>query len=160
MLRKMLSYNTLGLILLIAYLGQEVIDFRWQFLLEQQADEMFKRWSGVALSIFILMQWSLTIVKLKKRWSDYADLFGDVHKWMGALSPLAFYVHAMEFGYAYLFFLSVCFFSNFAIGLLNTDNIKTKANWYIQGWMITHVALSTLITLLILFHIWIVFSYE
>lgn len=153
------GYLITGIGLFLLYMLQEVLNIRWQYLHALQLDEAFKRWSGLCLLTFIILQWSLTVSRVKKRLEPHAPGIMQVHKWMGAFSPLIFYIHAMEFGFAYLFVLSLTFFSNVLLGYVHVDVIKTKAYWYFQGWMITHVALSLMITLLGLYHIWIVFYY-
>jgi hypothetical protein len=153
------GYLITGLVFFLLYILQEVLNIRWQYLNALQLEETFKRWSGLCLLIFIMLQWSLTIFRIKKHLEPHAPSIMNVHKWMGSFSPLIFYIHSMEFGFAYLFLLSIAFFSNVLLGFLHVDVIKTKAYWYFQGWMIAHVAFSLLITLLALFHIWIVFYY-
>lgn len=157
---KVVNYVTIGYTLLALYLLQELFDLRWSYLDELQQGESFKRWSGFVLGGFMLFQWSLTLVKVVKKWSEQAYLFTNIHKWMGALSPLVFYAHAMRFGFAYLFFLSLSFYSNVLLGLLNTDEIKLKANWYFQSWMIVHVSISMLLTTLMFYHGFIAFYYK
>lgn len=159
-MHRYLNYVTVGYFLLSVYLLQEFADIRWEYLDQLQKDEMYKRWSGLVLAIFMLFQWSLTLVKTIPAWTDHIERFTSIHKWMGALSPIIFYVHAMRFGYAYLLFFSFCFFANLVLGLLNIEQLKTKANWYYQGWMIAHVALSLLITLFMFYHSFIAFYYK
>ncbi|WMJ73518.1 hypothetical protein RCC89_10145 [Cytophagaceae bacterium ABcell3] len=154
------GYIIVGWILLTLYLGQHLLDIRWEYLESLQTGEMFNRWTGLALGIYILSQWFLTPVRLNKMLEKNNQLFTTIHKWMGAIAPLVFYIHTMYLGYAYLFFLSITFFSNYALGLLNPEVIKTKANWYLQGWMIAHVAFSLLISMLMIYHVWMVFYYE
>lgn len=160
MLNKVVNYVTIGYTLLAFYLVQEVFDLRWGFLEELQLGESYKRWSGFVVGGFMILQWSLTFVKVVKRWSEHAFLFTLIHKWMGALSPIVFYAHAMEFGFAYLFFLSISFYLNVLLGLINTDEIKLKADWYFQGWMILHVSISTLLTALMFYHGFIAYYYK
>lgn len=154
------GYLYIGIGLFVAYCMQEVLDLRWEYLYALQIEESFKRWSGLALFIYIALQWSLTLFRTKRKLEKHSSFLMDVHKWIGAFSPLVFYLHSMEFGYAYLFGLSITFFMNVLLGFVHTDTINTKAYWYFQGWMITHVAFSLLISLLALYHIWIVFYYN
>lgn len=154
------GYLIIGTILMVLYLVQEWFGLRWNYLYDLQSDEIFKRWSGLALSIFILLQWLLTIVRIVKRWQGRSFEFTEIHKWMGALSPLFFYFHAMEFGFAYLFILSVGYYINVVLGLLNPDVVKLKTNWYLQSWMISHVSISLLISIIMFYHIWIAFYYK
>ena len=159
-MNKIFNYVLVGSTLLLLYLFQELMDIRWAYLDDLQSGETYKRYSGFVLGGFMLLQWSLTIVKVVKRWSEHAYLFTQIHKWMGAISPLVFYIHAMRFGFAYLLFLSVSFFANMLIGLLNTDEIKLKADWYFQGWMIVHVSLSLMLSTLMLYHGFIAYYYK
>lgn len=154
------GYAVIGYLLLAAFLLQEVMDIRWEYLRQFQQEEGYRRWSGVFLAVFLLFQWMLTLVRSVRRWEPSTLLFLNIHKWAGALSPLAFYIHSMKLGFAYLFVLSTVFFSNHLLGLVNTDLLKMRTDWYMQGWMILHVAFSLLISLLMVFHIWIVFYYE
>lgn len=154
------SYLYIGMCLFLAYCGQEILDLRWEYLHALQREESFKRWSGLLLFIYIGLQWSLTIFRIKKNWEAYASFVMSMHKWMGAFSPLVFYFHSMETGYAYLFVLSITFLLNVLIGFIHTDTIKTKAYWYFQAWMIAHVAFSFLISTIVFYHIWIVFYYN
>lgn len=154
------GYLYIGGILFIVYLLQAVTGLRWEYLHALQQEETFKRWSGLALFIYIALQWSLTIFRVKKNWEHRSSFVLEIHKWMGAFSPVVFYIHSMAFGFAYLFVLSLTFFANVFLGFVHTDVIKAKAYWYFQGWMIVHVACSLLISLLALYHIWIVFYYN
>ncbi len=153
-------YNIVGYVLFALFILQQVFDIRWEYLQDLQQDQMYRRWSGLALGIFILFQWTLSLVRTNDKFLESGLLFYDLHTWTGALSPIIFYVHSMQLGYAYLFFLSITFFSNFILGMFNLDVIKTKPQWYFQGWMISHVAISLLITLLSAYHVWVVFYYK
>lgn len=155
-----LGYLYIGLVLFVLYIMQEVLNLRIEYLETLQLEEVYKRWSGLALFLYIAIQWSLTLFRVKKSWEHNAPLIMEVHKWMGAISPLVFYFHSMELGYAYLTILSITFFVNVLIGFVNLDVIKSKSYWYFQTWMITHVALSLTISFLAIYHIWIVFYYN
>lgn len=154
------GYLYIGIGLFLLYVVQEALDVRWSYLLALQQVESYKRWSGLVLLVFIALQWSLTLVRAKKKWEHRSAAFMDIHKWMGALSPLAFYAHSMKLGYAYLMVLSITFFANVLIGFINLDVVKAKAYWYFQAWMIVHVALSLAISMIAFYHIWIVFYYQ
>ncbi len=154
------GYLYIGITLLLLYIMQAVFEWLWTPLYDYQQEESFKRWSGLGLFIYIAIQWSLTLFRVKKNWEHNSPIIMELHKWMGAFSPVVFYIHSMELGYAYLLILSVTFFANVLIGFINLDVIKTKAYWYFQTWMITHVACSLAISLLAIYHIWIVFYYN
>lgn len=154
------AYLYIGISLFIAYCMQEILAIRWEYLHALQQEESFKRWSGLVLFVYIGLQWSLTLFRTKKKWETFSPVVMDIHKWMGAFSPLMFYIHSMETGYAYLFILSITYFINVFLGFVHTDTIKSKAWWYFQAWMIAHVAFSLVISVIALYHIWIVFYYN
>ena len=154
------GYLYTGVFLFIAYILQDVLVLHWQYLADLQLQESYKRWSGLALFTYIGLQWSLTLFRIKKSLEDRSATVMSIHKWMGAFSPLIFYVHSMKFGFAYLFILSVLFFVNVFLGFVHMDELKAKAYWYFQGWMIAHVAFSLAVSLLAFYHIWIVFYYS
>ncbi len=154
------AYLILGLSLFALFVLQDVMGWDWVYLETLQQDQMYRRWSGLGLSVVILFQWLLTLVRSVEKWEELSMTFYNIHNWLGALSPLLFYVHSTQLGFAYLFLLSVTFFGNFILGMFNLDVIKQKAMWIFQGWMILHVSFSFFITFLTLFHVWIVFYYE
>ncbi len=155
------SFVILGSVLLLAYIGQYAFSIRWESLYQlQQLNESYKRWSGVFVATFILFQWALTIIRISKKLRSYNTRLTILHKWIGVLSPIFFYIHAMEFGYGYLAFLSYIFFINMLLGTINLDIIKSKKEWIFQAWMIIHVLLSVLITSITIFHIGVVFYYK
>lgn len=149
-----------GLGLIVLYLVQYLFEIRWTWLNVLQEDQLFRRWSGLAIGLIIVMQWMLTMTRTKKSWNKHAQKFASVHKWMGALSPILFYTHSIEFGHAYLLVFSIIFMLNTVLGCVNLDVIKSHKEWIFQGWMITHVTLSIIITAILLIHVWVVFYYK
>ncbi|MBB6463107.1 hypothetical protein [Flammeovirga kamogawensis] len=155
-----LIYFYIGSTLFILFVLQDALQLRWEGLYQLQEDQFYRRWSGLGLLFIILFQWTLSIVRSVEKWQAKSIAFYKVHNWLGALTPLLFYLHSMELGFAYLFILSITFFSNFLMGMFNFDVIKTTSKLFFQGWMIVHVSLSLLITTLTFYHIWVVFYYE
>jgi len=150
----------LGLILLLLFFIQFFFKLEWNWLLELQNKQMYKRWSGLGLAIFILFQWILTFTRIIKKLRKYALKMNTIHKWIGAISPILFYIHSMNLGYGYLLLLSYIFFINTLLGYINLDVIKNNSNILFKGWMICHIAFSIVITIMMLFHISIVFYYK
>ena len=160
---QMLQNNkstVLGLILLSFYFLQFFLKVEWPWLQELQQDQMYKRWSGLGLALIIVFQWVLTLTRVIKKFRKQANNMALIHKWIGALSPLVFFIHSTGMGYGYLLLLSYAFFSNALLGYLNLDVIKNNSDWFFKGWMITHVALSITITIVMFFHIGMVFYYK
>ncbi|TXG35357.1 hypothetical protein [Seonamhaeicola maritimus] len=150
----------LGLFLFVAYFVQFFFKIEWSGLEEFQQDQMYKRWSGLLVALLIVFQWLLSVVRTSKKLRKYAMPMQNVHKWLGALSPLVFYFHSVSLGYGYLLLLSYIFFSNTILGYFNLDVIKSNNETFFKGWMISHVALSLIITILMVFHIVMVFYYK
>ncbi len=149
-----------GLILLIVFFIQFFLKLEWTWLSNLQKEEMYKRWSGLALAVFITFQWVLTLSRVIKKYRRHAQTIALLHKWAGALSPLFFYVHSIGMGYGYLALLSYLFFANALLGYFNLDVIKSTSEGLFKGWMIAHVAFSIIITIMMFFHITMVFYYK
>jgi sulfoxide reductase heme-binding subunit YedZ len=155
------KYVAVGLFLFAAYVLQYLLDLSWQDLLLLQQQNWFRIVSGSIVAASIAFQWYLSRIRSDLKISPQKGLlYAKLHKWVGALSPLIFYMHAAAPGYAYLLALSIVFFSNFILGMLNSEVISINRKWYYQGWMILHVGLSCLITTLIVLHVCIVIYYK
>lgn len=150
----------IGLVLFCSYLLQEVLNLKIASFENLQSQQMFKRWTGLAVAIFILFQWFLTFTRITPKLRKYAVKLTNFHKWLGAFSPLLFYIHATGFGYGYLALLSYVFFGNMLLGTINLDVIKSQKEWIFKSWMIAHVGFSMLITGILFLHIGTVFYYK
>ena len=155
-----LGFLVIGGILFALFIAQDVFSLRWQALYELQDQQMYRRWSGLGLSLIILFQWSLSLVRSKPSWEELSLKFQRIHNWLGAFTPLFFYIHSMQLGFAYLFVLSITFFGNFLLGLFNLEILNSKSPIVFMGWMILHVACSLFVTFLTIYHVWVVFYYE
>lgn len=150
----------IGLFFITAFFIQFFLKIEWQWLYNLQQGEMYKRWSGLGLAFFILFQWLLSLTRVVKRWRVYNQKMQEMHKWLGAISPLLFFIHSSSFGYGYLLLMSYVFFANALLGYINLDVIKNNSEILFKGWMIAHVALSLIITCLLFFHVGVVFYYK
>ena len=148
------------MVLFVAYILQEVLNLKISGFEKLQAQEMFKRWTGLGLGLFIVFQWFLTFTRVIPKWRMLSVKLTTVHKWIGAFSPVLFYIHATKFGFGYLALLSYVFFTNMLLGTINLDIIKSQKDWIFKGWMIIHVGLSMFITGLMFLHIGTVFYYK
>jgi len=161
MLKKYFNTFTIGIALLVLYMAQYLIpSLQWKWLYELQHDQDYRRWSGLIVTLLIVFQWLLTLIRVVKKWKKHSVTFTSMHKWVGAFSPLIFYAHCMEFGFAYLLVLSIIFMTNMLLGTINLDVIKSQKEWIFQTWMIVHVSLSIIITFVMFFHIGVVFYYK
>jgi hypothetical protein len=159
-MRRKTTYIYVGVILFVLYLVQEIFSLKVNVLETFQTNENYRRWSGLLVFLVIAYQWVLTIVRLKTGNPYTLERFYRIHTWIGAFSPLIFYIHSTKPGFAYLLFLTLIFYANFVLGMVNLDVIKTRAKWYFQLWMVLHVSFSLLITSVTFYHMWIVFYYN
>ncbi len=150
----------LGLVLLSAFFILYFLNIEWLWLQELQQQEMYKRWSGLGVALFIIFQWVLTLTRVVKKFRPNAMKMATIHKWVGALSPVLFYIHSTKLGYGYIALMSYLFFFNALLGYINLDVIKSKGEILFKGWMIFHVAFSIIISILMCFHIAMVFYYK
>ncbi|WP_299432123.1 resistance to Congo red protein [uncultured Maribacter sp.] len=150
----------LGLVLLSVFFVFYFGNIEWVWLQELQQQENYKRWSGLGVALFIIFQWLLTFTRVIKRFRQNAIKMITIHKWLGAMSPLLFYIHSVKLGYGYIALMSYLFFANALLGYINLDVIKSKGEILFKGWMIFHVAFSIIISILMCFHIVMVFYYK
>lgn len=161
MIKPEKGYPIVGLFLFAAYLIQYFFELHWQTLLRLQQQEWYKIGSGITLLLLILFQWYLSRIRANSKISAGKSIrHNNLHKWVGALSPLIYYLHAVVPGYAYLLVLTILFFGNLLLGMVSNETVPIKNQWYFQGWMILHISISCLITALVLVHISMVVYYE
>lgn len=160
-MKNKINYSSyVGLVLLILFFLQFFLDWKWDWLAKMQNNEYYKRWSGLGLAFFISFQWVLTFSRIIKKFRPKSQKMAVFHKWVGATSPLMFYSHSMIMGYGYLALLSYVFLANAFMGYANLDVIKSNNEIVFKAWMISHVAFSVIITILMFFHIGMVFYYK
>lgn len=160
-MKRIFTVLNIGIFLFVVYLVQYFAPVKWEWLYNlQEHNQMYKRWSGLAVFSLIVFQWVLTLSRVMKKLRKYSIKLTTWHKWIGAFSPILFYVHVMEFGFGYLALLSYLFFTNMLLGVVNLDIIKSKKNWVFQSWMIAHVTFSVIIIFIAVFHIGVVFYYK
>lgn len=158
---KQSKYITiLGSSLFCIYLIQEIFQIKITSLELLQQQEMYKRWSGLVMALFILIQWFLTFSRIIPKFQSKAATINNIHKWIGVLSPILLYLHSTRFGFGYLALFCYLFLVNVLLGTMNLDMIKSTKDWIFKGWMITHVAISMCITVLLFFHMGTVFYYK
>ena len=153
----------IGLILLLLFPLQALIGWQPARLAELQQIDKYKMWSGLVLAIYLGMQWVLPGLRLAKK-PKLVKRFYTLHKQVGVFAPLMFYMHSMQWGYAYLMVLSIVFFANIAIGLFSVDVVgqymKVYRKQYTFWWMVMHVSLSVVTMGMMLYHIYISFAYQ
>lgn len=151
--------TVLGGVLLALYLLQAALGLEWTWLAEQQGEETFKRWSGVLLLCYLAQQWWLSVGRWRG-WARQAKKSYRTHQWMGALAPAFLYAHSMRLGYGFLLLLSTVYLGNLVVGLSHRTVSRPPRRRLGTPWMVVHIAASLLVTVLALYHAWIVVWYE
>lgn len=153
--------NKIGITLLALYFIQHIFLIKWASLEELQSIELYKKWSGVVLLFMILYQWHLSLIRMRKDSSPTKkELFINIHKWLGILLPIFFYLHSTQIGYGILFILSLSFFVNIGIGFLNTGKLLELYPKFFNLWLVIHIVLSVGILIFTGIQIWLVLQYN
>jgi hypothetical protein len=148
-----------GAALLAAYLIQWAAGLEWTWLAEVQQVRGFKLASGALLGVYVAQQWWLSVGRARG-WARNAKRSYRLHKLLGALAPAFFYLHAVKPGYGFLLLLSTVYLANVGVGLASPDLLRKKPRWYTFPWMVVHVALAVLVTVLAGYHLWIAMTFE
>jgi len=155
------AYFYIGTILFLSFLIQDFFNLKIAALEILQQQEYYKRWTGYALLTFFTFQWSYPLIRLARENKHFIS-YQKIHKMSGAFAPAIFYLHSTQFGYAYVAVLSSLYLVNFFLPLCNKDNFQTLFTipLFYKTWLGVHIFLSTLVTSLMLFHVYIAFSYS
>ena len=153
------GYMYLGLFLLLAFAAQEALQIKWPWLETLQMGESYQRWSGLFLSLYIVAQFILPVMRARGNVQAVAR-HHRLHKLQGAFAPLVYYIHTTGLGYAYLMVLSIVYFANFLLGIFNQDIIRDpdRKQRFLHYWLAPHVGLSILTVALVIYHIYVVFA--
>ena len=150
--------NKVGITLIICYLLQWLAPFKLERLVELQANDDYKFWSGIALATLFASQWILTYARvvLQREGSPFVKII-KAHKIVGSLSPIFYYAHSCDPGYGFLFALTIIFIINQVITNINL-NAMTLVMYNI--WLSIHIFFSFVILILAISHIVIVFQFK
>jgi methionine sulfoxide reductase heme-binding subunit len=155
------NYIWVGYVLLGIFVLQYILGWQCAVLQRWQMNATYKAITGFLLALYIGFQWLLYFFrKQTHRNNEQKRKMYQLHKWVGAWSPLFFGVHSVKLGYAYLLILSILYFANFLLGLMNVEAIAAKSKWYLQVWLVAHLTFSTLIVCLTVHHVWVSFYFH
>jgi len=153
------AYFFVGLVLLAAFLAEALGHWRWSWLTTLQGDDLYKQLSGFVLLGFIAYQWRFSALRAAGE-VRRANSMLSRHKWLGALAPALFYVHAQGFGYAYTQVLGAVFLIVVATGLSNQEIARVRRPWFYPAWIVVHVGASTALLALLGYHVYISYAFE
>ncbi|MEE9322642.1 MAG: hypothetical protein V3U76_19530 [Granulosicoccus sp.] len=154
------GYFVVGVLGVTLFVLQEQFSIKWSPLEFLQSSDTYKKASGAALVFFLAFQWYFALLRSESRYQD-AWRHLNRHKFVGAIgAPLLFYLHATEFGYAYLNYLTSVYFSLIVVGLFNEETLGIKRLTFLTIWTFIHITLAVLLVGMIGFHVYIAFIYE
>ena len=153
------AYLVLGMSLVTLFTAQLLLGLRWEWLVQLQADEVYRQITGYLLLAYILLQSRLGIKRLCQHLNSLRKEF-DSHKIQGVFAPVLFYIHSTEVGFAYQMFFAFVFLGNCIVGYMNPHALKCGNRLYLMSWTITHISLAILTLALMSFHIFVVYTYS
>jgi hypothetical protein len=153
------GYFSVGLGLFALFALKQATGLRSGVLAALQADDLYKQLSGFVLFGFVAHQWYFPLLRAQGKILRAARSAGP-HKWLGALVPLLFIVHARQFGYAYQMALSLAFFTVFLTGLVNPETTGIRSDWFRPAWIVMHVGVATLLPFVVAYHVFMTYWFE
>lgn len=154
------NYFWIGAGLLVLFVIQQATGLRFTELALLQNDSLYKQLTGFTLASFISYQWYFSLLRIQKQFPKAARHAG-LHKQLGVLAPLLFFLHAQELGYAYQLILSLAFFAVFVTGLFNPESINAfRSSRFRQVWVVTHIGVATLLPFMLVYHVCISYWFE
>lgn len=148
-----------GLLLLALLALPLALGWRWSWLAAHQQEELYKRWTGALLLLFLGHQWWLAIGR-SRGWVRAAKRSFHAHRYVGLAAPLFFFAHSQQLGFGFLVLLSTVFLGNTLLGLLHPGLLRLGGRRLTNVWLVTHVAASLLVAALALYHGWVAFYFE
>lgn len=149
----------IGWLLLWLYLALQTTGYNSSFIVEIQGNELYKQATGFMLFMYILLQFLLASARIsKKTVSTSKDL--NLHIWLGAFAPLAFYLHSAKLGYGYQYILGLILLSVVMSGLLSPKLIKLRNKQYTIVWLTVHVSLAVTLPILLAYHLYVIYFYS
>jgi hypothetical protein len=142
----------------IFFLGQLGVDLEWRPLSDWQRLGWYKGASGALLGGFVAFQWLLALLRVNRSMRAARALYS-WHQTAGALSPVLLFLHSTRMGFGYLFVLSTVYAGNNVLGLVNPAAFP-RLKTFVPFWVVAHIALSVLLTVLIGYHVWTAVNYE
>lgn len=125
-----------------------------------QASGPGRWWSGGAFLCFLGYQWWMPIY----RWSGHltkADSLRNTHRRIGACMPLLLLFHNTSYGAGMLSLLTVAVLLHTIIGVADSSLIsgRQRQQSYLRVWLFPHILLAFLITVLSLYHVWVILTH-
>ena len=153
------ALTRVGMVMLLIYVALAIGDWRWPRLAGWQDIELYKQLTGLVLVTLIVSQWRLTAARIDGTTRKAKRLLVAHRDW-GALAPLLLYLHADEFGHAYVRVMCLSFLGLITLGLLHQPLTRLNRPRVTTAWLVTHVALAAMLVVLVGYHAFNSFYYE
>lgn len=157
--RPATRWSIIGIALVIVYAAQAFGEWHWHWLAGLQDIELYKQVTGAGLVLLFAVQWRLTAARTCGA-TRRANQLLVPHRYWGAVVPLCLYLHADNFGYAYIRVMSLGVLSLVLVGCLHPSVIRFNRNWLTTAWLVTHIALAATLMVVIGYHAFNAFFYE
>ena len=157
-LTRQQTYLLISWLLLGWYLFQYLAGMPVFWLSILQQDFVYKQITGFMLFCYMLCQWRIVLRHRNSRITAGERL--KRHMKQGSIAPLLLYIHSIEMGFAYQFFLSSFFLLHCALGLMYGTVISLRILLLRNIWLICHIMIASLIMVLGLYHIYITYLYS
>lgn len=153
------TYIGLTLVALIAL--QAIFNIDVPGLARIQGASYYQVGSGLIVTALILYQWRLPLLRWQGQLAKAAEHY-HLHKLVGAVTPLFFYLHSIHLGYAYTLLLSLVFLGNATISLLKPRNIDRgkSESLYERIFLPVHIMLSVSLVALSGYHALIAMAFK
>ena len=152
-------HMAVGVLLYITYFILLTFNPQLPLLTELHANELFKQLSGFVLLFFVLGQWWLGYLRMTGRQLEAAKHI-PMHKWLGVFAPLILLIHTVEFGYAFQSVLLIVFVGTSLVGLVSFHDVRVRKPWFAKAWTVAHVSMAVALPVLILYHVYITYTYS
>ena len=146
-------------IVCILFLLQFAFSWQWQALSEWQSNFYYRQLSGFAIALLLYLQWRLMWLRSSPNREKSIRALKR-HRWQGVILVVLIYLHANNLGYAYQNLLVIAMLLNVALGPLNPKAVNYVKAWYVNIWFMVHICLASLCTIMLLYHIYIVYTFN
>ncbi len=155
--RASLVLGLLTTVFTASVLGMDLLPQSWRDWQSSFAGHWI---SGSALMVFLGWQWVLPLKRIGRSTGNSAKSL-QLHRRLGALSPLLLLLHGSGFGAGMLGLISLLFLTHTVLGVADRSLISdtTRQRQYLQVWLYPHIVISLLLSALALFHLWLILGH-
>ena len=149
----------LGILLIVGYVLQAVAGLPPLVPETMRTGLTFRSVTGLLLLVLLAIQFYVPFLRFNRRFSD-AHRNLALHESMGVIGLLFLYVHAPTLGQGYLLVLATVMLANTALGLLTTTSRRSRNRVFRMLWLGGHIATSSFLVILAVFHVGHALYYE